>query len=82
MIQRRLTKEHLLSSDYKLSGALIFGMKVVLIGLYIYMEILRCCSRTVLSKASKIVIFVCVLIKCCVCFDKMFVRCLKMCIVL
>ena len=45
-------------------------------------EIFRSHSGTVLLKVSKIVIFVCVLIKCCVCFDKMSVRCCKMCVVL
>jgi hypothetical protein len=45
-------------------------------------EILRSRSVTVLSKLSKIVIFVCVFIKCYMCFDKMSVRYYKMCVVL
>jgi hypothetical protein len=50
--------------------------------IYISREILRSCSGTVPSKVSKIVIFVYVLIKCCMCFDKMSIRCCKMCVVL
>ena len=47
-----------------------------------YGEILRSRGKTVPSKVSKIIIFVYVLIKYCVCFDKMFVGCCKMCVVL